>query len=66
MKLKMILKVCGLNDMNNINQLNNIDIDFMGFIFYNKSSRFINQHLNISNIRKQKSWSLCKRESRKY
>ena len=54
MKLKMILKVCGLKDKNNINQLNKIDIDFMGFIFYNKSSRFINQHLNISNITKQK------------
>lgn len=50
----MILKVCGLKDKNNINQLNKIDIDFMGFIFYNKSSRFINQHLNISNITKQK------------
>tara|TARA_B100001741_G_scaffold281373_1_gene255155 strand:- start:77 stop:685 length:609 start_codon:yes stop_codon:yes gene_type:complete len=50
----MIVKVCGLKEINNINQLNEIDIDLMGFIFYNKSSRFIKQEINISNLTKKK------------
>lgn len=50
----MIVKVCGLKEMNNINQLNEIDIDLMGFIFYNKSSRFIDLEINISHITKKK------------
>ena len=50
----MIVKVCGLKEMNNINQLNKIDIDLMGFIFYNKSSRFIDLEINISHITKKK------------
>ena len=50
----MIVKVCGLKEMNNINQLNEIDIDLMGFIFYNKSSRFIDFEINNSHITKKK------------
>ena len=50
----MIVKVCGLKEINNINQLNKTDIDLMGFIFYNKSSRFIKQEINISNLKKKK------------
>ena len=50
----MIVKVCGLKEINNINQLNKTDIDLMGFIFYNKSSRFIKQEINISNLTKKK------------
>tara|TARA_Y100000768_G_scaffold314431_1_gene249305 strand:- start:3963 stop:4571 length:609 start_codon:yes stop_codon:yes gene_type:complete len=50
----MIVKVCGLKEIKNINQLNEIDIDLMGFIFYNKSSRFIKQEINISNLTKKK------------
>ena len=50
----MIVKVCGLKEMNNINQLNEIDIDLMGFIFYNKSSRFIDLDINTSHITKNK------------
>jgi len=38
----MIIKVCGLNDGDNINQLMKLDLDFMGIIFYRKSSRFFN------------------------
>ena len=36
----MIIKVCGLNNGDNINQLMKLDLDFMGIIFYKKSSRF--------------------------
>jgi len=38
----MIIKVCGLNNGDNINQLMKLDLDFMGIIFYRKSSRFFN------------------------
>ena len=50
----MIVKVCGLKEINNINKLNEIDIDLMGFIFYDKSSRFIKQEIDISNLTKKK------------
>jgi phosphoribosylanthranilate isomerase len=39
---EMIIKVCGLRDTENINQINQLDVDFMGFIFYPKSPRFVN------------------------
>jgi len=35
----MKLKVCGLRHPNNINDIHDLNIDFMGFIFYDKSSR---------------------------
>jgi phosphoribosylanthranilate isomerase len=35
----MKIKVCGMRLASNIKDLGELDIDFMGFIFYNKSSR---------------------------
>jgi len=35
----MKLKVCGLKYPNNINAIQNLNVDLMGFIFYEKSSR---------------------------
>ena len=40
----------GLNNQDDIDQLNNIDIDFLGFIFYKKSPRFIDHKIKISKI----------------
>ena len=37
----MKLKVCGLKHPNNINEVQNLNVDFTGFIFYDKSSRNI-------------------------
>jgi phosphoribosylanthranilate isomerase len=37
----MKLKVCGLKHLQNIQDVQNLKIDFTGFIFYNKSSRNI-------------------------
>ena len=37
----MKVKVCGLNDSKNIGQLQSLGLDFMGFIFYEKSKRSI-------------------------
>jgi phosphoribosylanthranilate isomerase len=39
----MILKVCGLKDNKNIEQLLAVKPNLMGFIFYNKSKRFVSQ-----------------------
>ena len=38
----MMIKVCGMRDIENINQLQELDIDFMGIIRYSKSKRFVN------------------------
>jgi len=39
----MLVKVCGMRDGDNIRELLNLDIDFMGMIFYEKSPRFISK-----------------------
>ena len=36
-----MIKVCGMRDIENINQLQELDIDFMGIIRYSKSKRFV-------------------------
>jgi phosphoribosylanthranilate isomerase len=45
----MIIKVCGMRDAENIKELSNLDIDFMGLIFYDKSPRFIGKSILPSN-----------------
>lgn len=37
----MMIKVCGMRQVENINQLQELDIDFMGIIRYPKSKRFV-------------------------
>ncbi|OQX98309.1 MAG: N-(5'-phosphoribosyl)anthranilate isomerase [Bacteroidetes bacterium 4572_117] len=49
------LKICGMKYPDNIRQLINLKPDFIGFIFYDKSKRFIDNNLNISNINISKS-----------
>lgn len=54
----MKLKVCGLKHPNNMNAIQNLKVDFNGFIFYDKSSRNIELTEEtvetISNLRIQK------------
>jgi phosphoribosylanthranilate isomerase len=38
---KGFVKVCGMKDSNNIEEIYNLSPDFMGFIFYAKSPRFV-------------------------
>lgn len=38
---RLKVKVCGMRDGNNIRQVESLGIDWMGFIFYPKSSRFV-------------------------
>jgi phosphoribosylanthranilate isomerase len=42
----MRLKVCGMREAENIRQLLALQPDFMGFIFYEKSSRFVGEELD--------------------
>ena len=39
----MIIKVCGMRDADNINDVSALDINWMGFIFYPKSPRYVRQ-----------------------
>lgn len=44
------LKVCGLTKLDQIRELVSMKIDFLGFIFYEKSPRFVLNHLNLKQI----------------
>ena len=46
----MKLKVCGLTKMDQIQELISMNIDFLGFIFYEKSPRFVLNHLSLEEI----------------
>ena len=46
----MKLKVCGLTKMDQIQELISLNIDFLGFIFYEKSPRFVLNHLSLVEI----------------
>lgn len=39
----MMIKVCGMREAENIQQVMSLGIDFMGLIFYPKSSRYVKQ-----------------------
>lgn len=42
----MIIKVCGMRDEENIRQIEQLDIDWMGFIFFSESPRFVGPKLS--------------------
>lgn len=44
------LKVCGLTKLNQIKELIDLKIDFLGFIFYEKSPRYVLNHLSLKQI----------------
>ena len=47
---KYQLKVCGLTKMDQIQELISLNTDFLGFIFYEKSPRFVLNHLSLEEI----------------
>lgn len=49
-KNQLQVKVCGLTKLDQIQELINLKIDFLGFIFYNKSPRFVLNHLTLEQI----------------
>ncbi len=44
------LKVCGLTKMDQIQELISLNTNFLGFIFYEKSPRFVLNHLSLEEI----------------
>ena len=44
------LKVCGLTQLGQIRELVTLKIDFIGFIFYEKSPRYVLNHLSLEDI----------------
>ena len=42
----MLVKVCGLTTMMNIEEIANLTPDYMGFVFYDKSPRYVGDSLN--------------------
>ena len=42
----MMIKVCGMRDERNIRAVEHLDIDWMGFIFYPLSSRYVGEQLS--------------------
>jgi phosphoribosylanthranilate isomerase len=49
-KNQLQLKVCGLTKLDQIQQLIDLKVDFLGFILYNKSPRFVLNHLTLEQI----------------
>lgn len=44
------LKVCGMTQLSQIHELNVLGADYMGFIFYEKSPRYVLDHLSLKQI----------------
>ncbi len=44
------IKVCGLTDLNQIREIIDLEIDYLGFIFYEKSPRYVLNHLTLKEI----------------
>jgi phosphoribosylanthranilate isomerase len=52
----MKLKVCGLTQLEQIEELVAMNTDFLGFIFYRKSPRYVLNRLNLKQIGEIKHW----------
>ncbi|UWX62380.1 phosphoribosylanthranilate isomerase [Chryseobacterium oranimense] len=46
------LKVCGMTQLDQIHELISMKTDFLGFIFYEKSPRYVLNHLSLEDILK--------------
>ena len=46
--IKPIIKVCGMRDIENIREVDALGIDLMGFIFWPKSSRYVNHEDSVN------------------
>ena len=50
MESQFQVKVCGLTKLNQIKELINLKVDFLGFIFYEKSPRYVLNYLSLEQI----------------
>ncbi len=48
-EMNLKLKVCGMRDASNILEVSSLQPDYMGFIFYEKSKRFVGNSFSIPN-----------------
>jgi phosphoribosylanthranilate isomerase len=48
----MNIKVCGITDMKQLHQLEGLDIEFAGLIFYKESSRYAGDRINGADLKK--------------
>lgn len=48
----MNIKVCGITEMKQLQQLEGLDIDFAGLIFYPESPRFVGEKLSKKEVKK--------------
>jgi phosphoribosylanthranilate isomerase len=48
----MNIKVCGITEMKQLNQLEGLDIDFAGLIFYKDSPRYIGEKISKKELKK--------------
>jgi len=51
-KKQFRIKVCGLTRLDQIQELTSLNTDFLGFIFYEKSPRYVLNHLRLEEISK--------------
>lgn len=49
-KSQLQIKVCGLTRLDQIEELLELKVDFLGFIFYEKSPRYVLNHLSLKQI----------------
>lgn len=52
MKDQLRIKVCGLTRLDQVQELISLNTDFLGFIFYEKSPRYVLNHLSLEEISK--------------
>lgn len=52
MKDQLRIKVCGLTRLDQVQKLISLNTDFLGFIFYEKSPRYVLNHLSLEEILK--------------
>lgn len=50
MAKQFLVKVCGMRDADNIRQLLSCNINYIGFIFFKESKRYVGSGFNINNI----------------
>lgn len=52
MNNQLRIKVCGLTRLDQVQELISLNTDFLGFIFYEKSPRYVLNHLSLEEISK--------------
>ncbi len=56
----MRAKVCGLNSVDQLMQLDQLGVEFGGFIFYQKSPRYVFKHLQPADLKRVKGQQINK------